>query len=252
MLHTRANADSFVGMPNVMPTHIAAIFAIALSLVSCGPEKPWLDQGVSKTEYEAYEQTIEAAASFSSLAQTAMEGNRLTQTDTPEFVELLIAVEDPDFRKTSRSDTDIANAKSGTITQEVARRYDNLLPEGADLLEFRTGIAKGLAESATKEEILALYLSDLRYGGIEEAFFATPATAARTLYDKPIRELDRAQMIVLVAALHYRKSWNPKAPLEGNMLRRIARIEAMLGGKCSPLDSSDKVLSGCEEFDPAS
>lgn len=217
---------------------------------ACSEPKPWLDKGMSEGEYNASAQTIDAQASMKSLAASMVRDNSNAEVDTPAFVEMIIAVEDPNFAQHNGFDTQTPGAGPTTLTQEVATRYDILVPEGESVAEYRKGWTRGIEETLSKEEIMAFYLNDLRYGDVESAFFSSPSRAAQTLFDKEISALDRDEMIVLVAGIHYRASWNPKAPLERTMLRRIARITALLDGKCQPEDNADVLLLGCSGFDP--
>ncbi|KEO88827.1 hypothetical protein EH31_15440 [Erythrobacter longus] len=229
---------------------IVTVFAATLAASACSEPEPWLDKGMSEGEYNAWVQTIDAQASAKSLAASMARDNRLDEVDTPAFVEMIIAVEDPNFAQHNGFDTQTPGAGPTTLTQEVATRYDILVPAGESVAEYRKGWTRGIEETLSKEKIMAFYLSDLRYGSVESAFFSSPSSAAQTLFDKEISALTRDEMIVLVAGIHYRASWNPKAPLERTMLRRIARITALLDGKCQPENHADVLLLGCSEYDP--
>lgn len=219
-------------------------------LTACTHSEPWEEVGISQTQYTAWQETIDAESSMRSLAATMAKNNRLMGLDIEAFKTMVISIEDPNFRNHGGFDVETPGVGPATITQDVATRYDPIIPQDADEGEYRKGVARGIEEVLTKDQILDFYLADLRYGGAERAFFASPSTAARDLFDKEIGELDRDQMIVLVAAIHYRESWNPDAPLEVNMRNRIARITALLDGLCKPEGPSDDLLIGCQSFDP--
>ncbi len=119
-------------------------------------------------------------------------------------------------------------AGGSTITQQLARTFllDPALAQTQSLeRKLREAVlALKLTASLPKDEILALYLNQVYYGGLSYGVEA----AARTYFAKPVRDLDLAEAALLAGLPQAPAHYDPFAHPEAAAARQAQVLEAMV------------------------
>ena len=170
----------------------------------------------------------------------------------PDYLRILILVEDPGFAV--HKGVDLSNRGAGltTMTQSLSKRlaFRSFKP---GLKKIRqTGYAIGLESSLSKEEILTLWLDLVPMGRDAGGHWTTGFHAASlAFFGKPLEDLSQEEFIELVSV--------PIAPALLNPLQRgedfearVQRITRRAAGKCVPDSLRDVWLEGCATPDDQS
>ena len=163
----------------------------------------------------------------------------------PDYLHILILVEDPGFAVHRGIDLSNKGAGLTTMTQSLSKRlaFRDFRP---GLKKIRqTGYALGLESSLSKEEILTLWLDLVPMGRDAEGHWTTGFHAASlAFYGKPLQDLTEEEFIELVSV--------PIAPALLNPLKRgedfemrVRRITRRAAGECAPDSVRDVWLEGC-------
>ncbi|MBN2500277.1 MAG: penicillin-binding protein 1C [Anaerolineales bacterium] len=118
-------------------------------------------------------------------------------------------------------------AGGSTITQQIAK---NLLLDESERTERsirrklrESWLAWRLARTYTKDEILALYLNQMNYGGLAYGVEA----AAQTYFGKPVGELDLAESAMLAGIPQVPAVYNPLTNYEAARERQLVVLGLM-------------------------
>lgn len=131
-------------------------------------------------------------------------------------------------------------AGGSTITQQLARGL-LMTPEAAGEQSIRrklreATLALKLTAAYPKDEILALYLNHVSYGGTRVGVEA----AARHFFGKPARELGLAECALLAGLPQAPSRYDPRANPEAALARRAAVLDAMTrAGFITPAQAAD-------------
>jgi penicillin-binding protein 1C len=135
-------------------------------------------------------------------------------------------------------------AGGSTITQQVAR---NLLLDPDEVLERsirrklrESLLAWQLARHYSKDEVLALYLNQMNYGGLAYGVEA----AAQTYFGKSVSELDLAECALLAGLTQAPALYNPLVYPEAAKARQLTVLELM--EKQGLINSEIQALAGRE------
>ena len=159
---------------------------------------------------------------------------------------MLLKVEDPGFFHHHGVDFSTPGQGATTLTQGLVKRL--YFPDG-----FHPGFAKieqsliarfVLDPATTKRQQLDMVLSLANFGTQQGRQVTGYADAARTFYGKPLAALDDRQFISLVAMLMAPNAFDPVRHGPENA-DRVARIEALLAGRCRPRGVGDVRYPGC-------
>lgn len=126
-----------------------------------------------------------------------------------------------------------------TITQQLARNV-LLDPELAQQRTFErklreTVLALKLTATYSKDEILALYLNQIYYGGMSYGVEA----AARHYFGKPVRDLDLAEAALLAGLPQAPSRYDPFADPEAAQVRQAQVLAAMVrAGFITPAEAA--------------
>lgn len=196
--------------------------------------------------YEAVQVLRAKARTPAALAAVAARPLRLAALP-PARRAMLLAVEDPGFYRHHGVDFSTPGAGMTTITQGLVKRL--YFPEG-----FKPGFAKieqsliawlVLDRAAGKDEQLEIFLNSAYFGSDGGRPVIGFEDAARTYYGRPIEALSDHEYLSLVAMLIGPDALDPRAHPRENA-RRVARIEALLAGRCKPRNLFDVEYEACE------
>ncbi len=164
----------------------------------------------------------------------------------PRQLAKLLQVEDPGF--VDHSGVDLSSAGGGltTITQSLAKRvgFETFQPGIAKIRQ--TGYAIGLEHELTKQEILALWLDTLEMGQGPDGWMTGFFRASNAIYGKAPADLTEREFLSLVAVLIAPSTYHLGKD-DPKLEDRVARIERLVAGSCTPLDNGDVWLEGCRD-----
>ncbi len=169
----------------------------------------------------------------------------LTRSDlSQEQLAILLAVEDPRFFDHSGIDVRTPGAGMTTITQGLVKflYFDRFLPGLAKIRQ--TLLAIGFNARIDKDAQLAIFLNSAYLGSFDSREVLGFEEAARVYFSAPFRELTRDQFISLVAMCVGPNQFSVALRPEANA-ERVARIERLLRGECSPQGLRDVYYAGC-------
>jgi membrane carboxypeptidase/penicillin-binding protein PbpC len=163
---------------------------------------------------------------------------------TPEQRAILLTVEDPGFDTHNGIDMTSPGQGLTTITQALVKiLYFERFSPGIAKIE-QSLIARFILHShVSKEEQLKLFVSHARFGEVKGKELTGFAEAAETHFGKPFAQLTRDQYIGLVAMLVAPTDIRPDKPEA--FAERVARITALLAGRCAPSGLLDTSYSAC-------
>jgi len=178
-------------------------------------------------------------------------GTALDPADlTPEREAILLAVEDPAFRRHRGVDLETPGAGMTTITQGLVKLL--YYPRG-----FRPGIAKirqtliaqhALDALVSKQEQLRLYLNAAYFGHQDGRAVHGFADAARTYFGKRFASLNDDEYLALVAMSIGPNELKPGTPANA---ARVERIRRYLAGELRPAGLLDVGYEGRKRGSPA-
>ncbi|NTU85742.1 MAG: penicillin-binding protein, partial [Chloroflexales bacterium] len=130
-------------------------------------------------------------------------------------------------------------AGGSTITQQLARTFlldpDLARQQSLERKLREAVLALKLTASLSKDEILALYLNQVYYGGLSYGVEA----AARTYFGKPARELDLAEAALLAGLPQAPARYDPFAHHEAAAARQAQVLDAMVrAGMLAPAEAA--------------
>lgn len=174
---------------------------------------------------------------------------------------ILLRVEDPTFFQHPGLSVADGQGKA-TITSAVARDLyfsDQPLPGVSGVLQRFYGrvfdcckkvdlgrdvLSLVLNAKLPKRDQLALYVADVYMGGSDGRQITGLPMAAETYLGKPLDEASEAEFVGLVAMITAPNQYHPLLhPAEH--AERVARIQALLAGKCKPDGWYDTVYPSC-------
>ena len=162
------------------------------------------------------------------------------------FLQALLHVEDPGFERHSGIDLRTPGAGATTITQGLVKMlyFEKFRPGPLNKLR-QSVIALAVDRRIPKERQLTLFLNSVYLGERDGREVHGFADAARTHFGKQLAALDEPQWLALIAMVvgpnHFDVTAFPRRNSE-----RVARIRAMLAGKCRPRSALDVYYESCE------
>ena len=163
----------------------------------------------------------------------------------PEWVNALITVEDPTFWDNDGTDFHSPGAGITTITQGLSKQlYFERFAPGLRKIELIVLAKFALTPTASKEEILNTFLNVAYMGHKDGEGIYGFETAAEAYYGRPLTRLSQREFLSLVAMAPAPNRLQPDRHPEANAAR-VARIERLLIGVCTPIDLQDVWLEGC-------
>lgn len=170
----------------------------------------------------------------------------LSPSDLPERRRaMLIAVEDPAFYRHRGVDFSTPGAGMTTITQGLVKRFyfDRFRPGFAKLEQSL--IARFVLDPAMpKQDQLKAYLNFTYLGTHDGRPVIGFARAARAYYRREFAQLSDREFLSLLAMTIAPRDLDPLRNKAANA-ERIARIEALLAGKCKPAGFRDVTYAAC-------
>ena len=164
---------------------------------------------------------------------------------SPEQKDILLKIEDPGFYH--HKGIDFASPGQGmtTITQALVKLlyFDPFRP-GFAKIEQSLIARFVLNRHLSKNQQLSLFINHAYLGRFGNKQIRGFAEASQTYFGKPFEELNRDEFIGLIAMLIGPNAIRPDKPAAYE--KRIARIKAMLAGKCHPSGVLDASYKGCE------
>lgn len=172
-----------------------------------------------------------------------MAGTSLARDMPVSWLEALLRVEDPGFRRHDGVDFDTPGQGMTTITQALVKRlyFDDTSPAAPSLEESL--IAHFVLDGAmSKDEQLDLFFNVAYFGFHEGREIVGFRNAAFAYYERPLTALTKREFLSLVAALADPTSLQPGTAANAE---RVARIERLLRGRCLPSGLRDVWLERC-------
>ncbi|KZM47991.1 transglycosylase domain-containing protein [Labrenzia sp. OB1] len=159
-------------------------------------------------------------------------------------LETLLMVQDPAFHQHAGVDVTTPGAGVTTVTQSLAKRVG--------FREFKPGIGKirqtgyaiGLERKLTKDQIMALWLDTLEMGRGPDGWMKGFFVASQAIYQRPPAELTEREFLSLVAVLIAPGTYDLRRE-DAQLQERIARVEKLVSGECTPSGNGDVWLEGC-------
>jgi membrane peptidoglycan carboxypeptidase len=163
----------------------------------------------------------------------------------PGWKDVLLEVEDPGFYEHAGVDARTPGAGWTTITQGLAKRYFFEKFEPGIHAKIKQSIAAVVLDRALAKDLqLTLFLNTAGLGPAEDGWVEGFPAAARVYFDKPLESCDRREFVTLVAMLIGPAAYHPVRGREA-LDDRVARIEALLEGRCAPAGPRDVLYESC-------
>lgn len=176
----------------------------------------------------------------------AFEAEGLRVADLPAgWKAILLAVEDPAFYDHHGLDLRTPGAGLTTITQGLVKThyFERFRPGPVAKLQ-QSVYALELDRAMAKDLQLTLLLNTASLGPGPEGWVRGFPDAAEAYFGKSVAELDRRQFVTLVAMLIGPGTFHPSRGAD-KLNHRIGRIEALLAGRCRPMDWRDVYYRDC-------
>lgn len=162
-------------------------------------------------------------------------------------LKMLLKVEDPGFFHHRGVDFSTPGQCRTTLTQALVKRlyFDGGFKPGFAKIE-QSLIARFVFDPAvSKRDQLEIALNIASFGTIRTQPVIGFGTAAQVFFEKSVTILTDREFVMLVAMLKAPNALDPfRHPTEN--AARVARIEALLAGKCKPRDLDDTDYPDCE------
>ena len=185
------------------------------------------------------------ARSVASRATASLSSPQLLDHIPEEWIDVLIQVEDPSFYDHPGVDLRTPGQGWTTITQGIVKRYFGGSLAGVWGKSRQSLLALALNRHLTKKQQLQVFLESAYFGSYNGRELVGFEDASATLYGKSLLRLTRSEYIGLVAMLVGPNRYNPlERPSDHG--ERVARIEALLAGRCGHLSRRDVYLEDCE------
>ena len=161
-------------------------------------------------------------------------------------LKMLLRVEDPGFFAHHGVDWSTPGQGMTTLTQALVKRlyFDGGFKPGFAKIE-QSLIARFVFDPAvSKRDQLEIFLNRASFGNFHGKPVIGFEAAAQTYYGIPFAKLDDRQFLGLVAMLRGPNALDPvRHPREN--AERLARIEALLAGRCAPRGLRDDAYRDC-------
>jgi membrane peptidoglycan carboxypeptidase len=160
-------------------------------------------------------------------------------------VQILLAVEDPDFFNHPGWDFSTPGSGMTTITQGLVKIfYFEQFKQG--LPKIRQSLIARFAFDplVSKEDQLLLFINKARFGKVAGVSVSGFAEASRVYFGKEFSKLSEDEYIKLVAMIAIPNKFNIKYQQEANN-ERAQRIKRLICGQCVPDGWGDWRLEGC-------
>ena len=161
-------------------------------------------------------------------------------------LQMLLQVEDPGFYRHHGVDFSTPGQGKTTMTQALVKRlyFEGGFKPGLAKIE-QSLIARFVFDPAVpKRDQLEIALNIASFGTIKGQPVIGFERAAQIFFGTPLTRLTDHQFLMLVAMLKAPNALDPiRHPAEN--ADRVARIEAMLAGKCKPSEVDDVDYSAC-------
>lgn len=160
-------------------------------------------------------------------------------------IDMLLTVEDPGFYRHRGVDFSTPGQGRTTLTQALVKRFyfDDFQP-GFAKIEQSLIAWLVLDPAMTKPQQLSAFVNHASFGHFGGRHIVGFAHAARTYYDSEFSALSEGQFLGLVAMLMGPNKLDPIRRAEANT-ERVARLEALLAGRCKPAGWSDVTYGAC-------
>jgi len=188
------------------------------------------------TERERVSNRVDAIIAAADPAERALPVSR---------IKILLAIKDPTFATNKGIDFSTPGAGMTTLSQSLGKRIF--------FERFRPGFPKGeliiltrfaLYPKVDKRRTLTAFIATAQFGHRAGRPVIGFADASRTWLGKPLGALSDRDYLSLVAMLPAPATLNPKRDVAANA-DRVARIERLLAGRCTPDGLRDVMLKGC-------
>jgi len=179
---------------------------------------------------------VDAIIAAADPAERALSGDRRR---------ILLAVEDPTFLTNKGVDFVTPGGGMTTLSQGLGKkiffeRFTPGFPKGELIVLTRFALYPEVDKDRTLTALIATAYFGSKSGRPVNGF----ADASRTWLGKPLGALSDRDYLSLVAMLPAPATLNPKRDPAANA-DRVARIERLLAGRCSPDGLRDVMLKGC-------
>lgn len=191
-----------------------------------------------------YWDALRQADQFAQRANALIADGRGANGLTGEQLRQLISVQDPGYWAHGGVDLSTAGGGLTTISQSLAKRlgFDRFRPGIGKIRQ--TGFAMGLEDRLGKDQILALWLDSLEMGRGPEGWMIGFFQASQAIYGRAPKDLKDVEyqrlLAVLIAPGRFRLLQDDAA-----LDDRVARIQRLVAGDCSPAHQRDVWLEGC-------
>ncbi len=168
----------------------------------------------------------------------------------PEFIDILLTVEDPAFWSHKGIDFTTPGQGLTTLPQSLGKQlYYRPFKPGIRKLDLLMLTRFALVPTVSREHILIAALSTAYLGSDNgKAVIGFPAGAERW-FGKPLEDLSRKEFTGLVAMLAGPDAFNPEKRPE-QFRDRVSRIERLLAGDCQPTGLRDVYYTACAAVTP--
>ena len=166
-------------------------------------------------------------------------------TLTAQRTAILLRVEDPTFLTNKGIDFSTPGGGMTTLSQSLGKRIF--------FKQFSPGLPKGelialtrfaLYPKVDKQRTLKAFLATAYYGRRDDRAVIGIGPAARTWFGKPLAALSDREYLALIAMGPAPRTLDPVRHPAANA-DRVARIERLLAGRCTPDGLGDVMLDGC-------
>ncbi|MBZ5536600.1 MAG: transglycosylase domain-containing protein [Acidobacteriia bacterium] len=189
----------------------------------------------------AYEVTPQLLADYVASHKMPLQPQSLP----PRYIDILLAVEDPNFMNHHGIDLSTPGAGYTTITQGLAKQVY--------FVHFRSGIAKVkqslyamvLDRRLSKQDQLGLFINTVYMGTLTGKPVNGFSEAARVYFGKDFTALTEDQYIALVAMVVGPDGYSV-VRFPARNAERVRRIRKLLRGECKPSGLADVYYEGCK------
>ena len=192
---------------------------------------------------------VKARQATPSIVQAAMQSedivlsiNDLSQRQ----VDILLAVEDPNFYHHRGWDFGTPGAGMTTITQGLVKiHYFEQFRQGLPKIRQKLIARFALDPLVSKEDQLLLFINEARFGQVDGVAVIGFEEASQVYFGKAFSELSEEEYIGLVAMIAVPNRFSVRYQTEAHD-ERVRRIHRLLAGECVPNGWGDWLLEGCE------
>jgi membrane peptidoglycan carboxypeptidase len=193
-------------------------------------------------------EVIKARQATPSIVQAAMRPEKIT-LDIDDLsqrqIDILLAVEDPNFYHHPGWDFHTPGSGMTTITQGLVKiHYFEHFTQGLPKIR-QTFIARfAMDPLVSKRDQLLLFINEARLGQVDGEQVIGFEAASQAYFGKAFSELSEEEYLRLVAMLPGPANFNVQRQPEAND-KRVRRISRLVAGECVPTGWGDWRLEGC-------